>query len=149
MQYFVMRWWYFSSLSLCSLKKGLLNIFPGKHLCQSLYFKKVSTLLLKKRLWHRCFAVSLAKFFKNTFFCKTPWLAASMVRRYSYVDKILNHHHTFLVILRSTINQNGLKWSILQQRRVLDICKVVKLKWLLVLTKLMYSNYKTYKKSHA
>ena len=38
----------------------------GKHLCQSLFFSKVSGLrpstLFKKRLWHRCFPVNLLNF---------------------------------------------------------------------------------------
>ena len=57
-----------SSHQRCSLKKGFLKsffIFTGKHLCQSLFFTKVEGLrpvtLLKKRLWHRCFLVNLAK----------------------------------------------------------------------------------------
>ena len=43
--------------------------FTGKHLCQSLLFDKVACLrritLLKKRLWHRCFPVNLAKFLRT------------------------------------------------------------------------------------
>ena len=56
----------------CFCKKGVLKNFAkftGKHLCQSLFFNKVSGLrlanLLEKRLWHSCFPV---KFAKNTFF---------------------------------------------------------------------------------
>ena len=41
----------------------------GKHLCQSLFFKKVAGLrhatLLKKRLRHRCFSVNFAKFLRT------------------------------------------------------------------------------------
>ena len=45
--------------------------FTGKHLCQKLFFYKVAGLrpktLLRKRLWHRCFPVNLAKsFLQNT-----------------------------------------------------------------------------------
>ena len=43
--------------------------FTGKHLCQSLFFNKVSgvrpAILLKKRLWHRCFPVNFAKFLRT------------------------------------------------------------------------------------
>ena len=42
----------------CSVRKGVLRNFAkftGKHLCQSLCFKKLYATLLKKRLWHRCF----------------------------------------------------------------------------------------------
>ena len=45
--------------------------FTGKHLCQSLFFNKVTSLrpttLLKKRLWHRCFPVNFAKFLRTPF----------------------------------------------------------------------------------
>ena len=37
--------------------------FTGKHLCQSLFF----TTLLKKRLWHRCSAVTFVKFLRTPF----------------------------------------------------------------------------------
>ena len=69
---------------MCSLKKDALkNLekFTGKHLCQSLFFNKVAGLraatLSKKRLWHRCFPGNLAKFFKNSFFYRTPQVAVS------------------------------------------------------------------------
>ena len=43
--------------------------FKGKHLCQSLFFNKVTGLnpatLLKKRLWHRCFPVNFAKLLRT------------------------------------------------------------------------------------
>ena len=65
-------------------KTGVLRNFaklPGKHLCQSFFFNKVAGLspatLLKKRLWHRCFLVNLAKFQRTPFFT-TPPLAASV-----------------------------------------------------------------------
>ena len=52
-------------------KKGILKKFAkltGKHLCQSLFFKKVKGVrpgtLLKNRLWHRCFPVNFAKFLR-------------------------------------------------------------------------------------
>ena len=42
--------------------------FTGKHLCQSLFFNKVRpATLLKKRLWHRCCPVNLAKFLRAPF----------------------------------------------------------------------------------
>ena len=53
----------------CSLRKGVLRNFAkftGKHLCQSLFFNKVAT-LLKKRLWHRCPPVNFAKFLRTPF----------------------------------------------------------------------------------
>ena len=58
----------------CSVRKGVLRNFAkftGKHLCQSLFLNKVAGLrpaiLLKKRLWHRCFPVNFAKFLRTTF----------------------------------------------------------------------------------
>ena len=50
-----------------SYKKDVLKNFPKfteKHLCQSLFFNDV----VKKKLWHRCFLVTFAKSFKNSFF---------------------------------------------------------------------------------
>ena len=63
-----------SSRQRCSVRKGVLRNFTkftGKHLCQSLFFNKVAGLrlvtLFKKRLWHRCFPVSLVKFLRTSF----------------------------------------------------------------------------------
>ena len=51
--------------------------FRGKHLCQSLFFNKVSdrrpATLLKKRLWHRCFPVNFAKFLRIPFLTGHLW----------------------------------------------------------------------------
>ena len=53
-------------------EKGVLkNLtkFTGKHLCQSLFFNKVSGLrpatLLEKRLWHSYFPVNFVKFLRT------------------------------------------------------------------------------------
>ena len=61
-------------------KKGVLRNFKkftGKHLCQCLFLNKVAGLspatLLKKRLWHRCFPVNLAKFLRTPFFREHLW----------------------------------------------------------------------------
>ena len=55
-------------------KKGILKNLTkstGKHLCQSLFFNKVTGLrpvtVLKKRLWHRCFPVDFVKYLKTPF----------------------------------------------------------------------------------
>ena len=54
--------------------------FTGKHLCKNLFFNKVAALnpstVLEKRLWHRCFPVNFAQFFKNIFYYTTPLVAA-------------------------------------------------------------------------
>ena len=64
----------------CSVKKYVLEnfaIFTGKYLCQSLYFNNVAGLnpatLLKKRLLHRCFPVSFAKFLRTLVFIEHLW----------------------------------------------------------------------------
>ena len=61
-------------------KKGVLRSFAkftGKHLCQSLFFNKVSSLrpttLFKKKLWHRCFPVNSAKFPWTHFIIEHLW----------------------------------------------------------------------------
>ena len=63
-----------SSHQRCSVRKGVLRNFAkltGKHKCQNLFFNKVAGLrpstLLKKRLWHRCFPISFAKFLRTPF----------------------------------------------------------------------------------
>ena len=59
------------------LKKGFLKNFVKfiKHLGQSLFFNKVTDLrpatLLKKRLWHRCFLMSVVKFLRTPFLQNT------------------------------------------------------------------------------
>ena len=57
----------------CSLERGVLESFakfPGKDLCQSLFFNKFAGLkpatLLKKRIWQRCFPMKFAKFSRTT-----------------------------------------------------------------------------------
>ena len=67
-----------SSHHTCFVRKGALKNFtkfPGKHLCQSLFFNKVAGLspatLLKKRLWHKCFPVNFVKFLTTPFLQNT------------------------------------------------------------------------------
>ena len=69
-----------SSHRRCSEKKGVLRNFtkfPGKHLCQSLFFNKVAGLrpatLFKKRLWYRCFPVNFVKFLRTPFLLEHLW----------------------------------------------------------------------------
>ena len=47
--------------------------FTGKHLCQSLFFNKVPSFLLKKILWHRCFPANFVKFLRTHFFIEPLW----------------------------------------------------------------------------
>ena len=52
--------------------------FTGKYLCWSLFFNKVTGLQLYcKRLQHKVFSCEICKVFKNTFFYRTPPVAAS------------------------------------------------------------------------
>ena len=57
----------------CSVKKGALKIFPKfteKHLCDCLFNEEAGlrpATLLKSRLWHRCFPVNFANFFRKPF----------------------------------------------------------------------------------
>ena len=67
-----------SSLPEIFCKKGVLRNcgkFPGKHLCQSIFFNKVAGLrpatLLIKRLCHRRFPVSFMKFLRTPFLQNT------------------------------------------------------------------------------
>ena len=67
-----------SSHQRCSIKKRVLRNFTeftGKHLCQSLFFKKVLGLspatLLKKRLRHRCYRVNFVKLLRTHFLQNT------------------------------------------------------------------------------
>ena len=60
--------------------KGILrNLakFRRRHLCQSLFLNKVAGLrsatLLKKRPWHRCFPVKIAKFLRTPSFTEHRW----------------------------------------------------------------------------
>ena len=52
-------------------KKGVLRNFrkfTGKYLCQSLFYNKVAGMMLKMRLWHRCFPVKFVKFLRIAFY---------------------------------------------------------------------------------
>ena len=69
---------------MCSVKDAIKNFkkFTGKHLCQGIFFSKVAgwRQLLKKILWHRCFAVN-CRIFKKTSFHRTPPVAASVTKK--------------------------------------------------------------------
>ena len=67
-----------------SVRKGVLRNFAkltGKHLCQSLFFNKVAGLrpatLLKKETLAQVFSCEFCEISKNTFFQRTPLVAAS------------------------------------------------------------------------
>ena len=67
-----------SSHQRCSVRKDVLRNFTkftGKHLCQILFYNKVTgpepATLLKTRPWHRYFLMNFAKF-PRTLFQRTP-----------------------------------------------------------------------------
>ena len=69
-----------SSQQRCSMRKDVLRNFAkftGEHLCQRLFLNKVAGLrpaiLIKKRLWHRCFPVNFAKFLRTPLFTEHLW----------------------------------------------------------------------------
>ena len=75
-----LRSWFRKLNQGCSIKKGVLRNFAkftGKRLCQSLFFNKVAgqrpAILLKKRLWHRCFTVNFAKCLRTPFLTEHLW----------------------------------------------------------------------------
>ena len=60
----------------CSVKKVFLEILQNsleKTCARVSFFNKVAATLLKKRLWHRCFPVNLAKFPRTRFFTEHLW----------------------------------------------------------------------------
>ena len=52
--------------------------FTGKHLCQSLFSRSVTS--LKKETVAQLFSCEFCEIFKNSFFYKTPPVAASVIR---------------------------------------------------------------------
>ena len=79
-------------------KRGVLRNFAnftGKYLCQSLFLNKVagprSATLLKKRLWHRYFPVSFAKFLR------TPSLTEHLRWLYTDTDNLNHQENNFYV----------------------------------------------------
>ena len=91
---------YRSSHQTCSIiKGGLRNFakFTGKHLCQSLFFNKVTGLrpatLLKKGLWHRCFLLNFAKFPRTPFLQNLSGRLLLYLRIYmtSYDENVMHH----------------------------------------------------------
>ena len=68
---FMNLWYNNGSHRRCSVRKGVLRNFTGKHLCQSLFFNKVAGLMQQVRLWHRCFPVNFAKLLRAPFLQNT------------------------------------------------------------------------------
>ena len=79
--------------------------FTGKHVCQSIFFNKVSglrpleTILLRKRLCHRCFVVNFAKFLRTPVLQKTFWwlllfLVVILFSQFRNFPRFLQHYFT-------------------------------------------------------
>ena len=111
-----------SSRSEAFCKKGVLKNgakFTWKHLCQSLFFNKVSGLrsaaLLKKRLWFRCFPGKFVKFKKTAFFIEhLRWLL---------LNQLPNTLH-FGVYKRKTSTSNTLAGNYMFNRNNRTRCEI-------------------------
>ena len=102
-----------SSHRRCSIEKGVLKNFAKfteNHLCQSLFFNKVEGLrpktLLKKRLWHRCFLVNFAKFFRTSFLQNTS--GRLLLVHQLLFDRVMNTPLKFGETLSSIAKSNYL-----------------------------------------
>ena len=85
-----------SSHQRCSMKKVVLRNFTkftGKHMCQSLFFNKVTGLrpatLLKKRPWHGCFPANFAKFPRTRFLQKPLTIATATLQKHLLLENRL------------------------------------------------------------
>ena len=88
--------------------------FTGKHLCQGLFFGKVTGLwpatLLKKRLWHRCFPVNFVKFLQTPFLTEHLWWLLLSFRRLCVTSHML---HFTLFTSTSTLFRSSFQFLIL------------------------------------
>ena len=93
-------------------KKGVLTNFAnftGKHLCQILFFNKVSGLrtaiLLKMRLRHRCFPVNFVKFLRTLFFSQNIsgccFCKSDQIHR-----KLISKLFTYTMLFHKKLNNN-------------------------------------------
>ena len=67
----------------CSMKK-----FTGKHLCQSLFFNKVAGLTLSQ-----VFSCGFCEISKDTFFYRTPLVAASVTKKANQCFRVIPEGH--------------------------------------------------------
>ena len=84
-------------------KKGVVRNFTkfiGKHLCLSLFFNKVAGLrpatFIKKETMAQVFSYEFCEISKNTFFHRTPLVAASMTSKtfFNYLFFIILHKNS-------------------------------------------------------
>ena len=70
--------------------------FTGKHMCQGLFFGKVTGLwpatLLKKRLWHRCFPVNFVKFLQTPFLTEHLWWLHFLTEHLWWLHRFTLHY---------------------------------------------------------
>ena len=96
--------------------------FPGKHLCQSLFFNKVEGLrpeacnLIKKETLAHVFSSELCEISNNIFFYRTPLVAASdvlVISIFSLEKILLTNIYSVVLSLKfialddPTINENS------------------------------------------
>ena len=105
-------------------KKGILKNFAkftGKQLCQSLLFNKAAGLkpaiLLKRKLWHRCFLMNFCETFKNTFFVKhLRWLLLLLLGTFfstlhHYFHQVKNLQKAIILNCQiNTLNDSRITW---------------------------------------
>ena len=75
-------------------------------MCQSLLLNNVAGLrratLLKKRLWHRCFLVNFAKFFRTPFFMEHLFYRIPLVA----ASENASRFDDFLKVLKETVRES-------------------------------------------
>ena len=93
--------------------------FTEKHLCQNLFFNKVTGLrpaiLLKKRLWHRCFPMNFAKFLRTPFVTEHLWWLFwkfAIIHNWWRIFQLLTSYRTVSPIFISS-------WKVLHQNYII------------------------------
>ena len=109
----------------CSVKWVFLKffaIFTGKHLCQILFFNKVTGLRpkpitsLTKRLWYRCFPMDFAKCLRAPVFKEhLRWLLLNKVSPVKMKVRHCNHNPFMSKLLRKAIMERS-DWKYIQQK---------------------------------
>ena len=104
---------YRSNRRRCSVTKDVYKNFAkfaGKHVCQSLFFNKVAglrpSILLKKRLWHKCFPVNFAKFLRTLFLQNTSGrllliVVMKMIPKISILFLLIHLIHLVMLFLKT------------------------------------------------
>ena len=137
-----------SRLEVFCKKSVLRNLAKSteKHLCQSLFFKKLQRFHLHFHLWHRCFPVNLTKFLRIPFLTEYLWWLLLQndifVEFYFAIPETqlyspswgLNGKNIFISFF-NTLSANPTKWSnTLKQfvsfcRRIVWMCLTILQGW--------------------